>query len=117
MLYTYVIKLTLLAKYVSGLETYISLCSISVELEEMVAKIEKKPLKRAHIRVELCRISRSIEISNISKYYDDDFLKMFFENRKKSGGGNVTSVDLLGNGRAIVTFEDPEGIYYIWGSE
>ena len=88
-----------------------------IELEEMVAKIEKKPLKRAHIRVELCRISRSIEISNISKYYDDDFLKMFFENRKKSGGGNVTSVDLLGNGRAIVTFEDPEGIYYIWGSE
>ena len=115
-----VMKLPLLAKYRvlrSQFSDIMSIqCPISVELEEMIAKIEKKPLKKTLVRVELCRMSRSIEISNVSKHYDDEFLKMYFENHKKSGGGNVTSIDLLGGGKAIVTFEDPEGIYYyIWG--
>ena len=72
-------------------------------------KIETKPLKKAFVHVELCSMSKSIEINNISKHYDDEFLRMFFENHKKSGGGKVTNVELLGDGRAVITFEDPEG--------
>ena len=80
------------------------------ELSEMIAKIGgSKPLKGVKLEAELCRIASSIRISNISKHYDEEFIQMYFESQKKSGGGEVTSVELLGNGVAVVAFEDPKG--------
>ena len=34
---------------------------------------------------------------------------MYFENPKWSGGGDVEAVELLGDGEAIVTFQDSKG--------
>ena len=75
----------------------------------MIAKLKSKPLKSACIEAELCQVTSSIRVSNITQRYEEDFIQMYFENPRKSGGGEVTSVELLGNGEAVVTFNDPKG--------
>ena len=40
---------------------------------------------------------------------DEDFLELYFSNEKRSGGGSIQEVRLIGRGEAIITFEKPEG--------
>ena len=37
----------------------------------------------------------------------DDFLRLYFSNKSKSGGADVKEVKVFGRGRALVTFKDP----------
>ena len=83
--------------------------NIFAVLSEMIAKLKSKKLKGASIEAELCRVTSSIRVSNITERYEEDFIQMYFENPRKSGGGEVTSVELLGNGEVVVTFKDPKG--------
>ena len=82
---------------------------INIGLGWIIEHIEQNSLKNAHVRAERCEISRKILISNISKLYDKQALQFYFESKKKSGGGPVTSVQLLGNGGATVSFADCTG--------
>lgn len=50
---------------------------------------------------------RSLEIIDIPDDLDDDFLSLYFENKRRSGGGNVVSLERRGN-QALVVFEDAE---------
>ena len=75
----------------------------------MIAKLKSKQLKGACIEAELCRVTSSIRVCNITEHYEEDYIQMYFENSRKSGGGEVTSVELLGNGEVVVTFNDPKG--------
>ncbi|XP_051728439.1 protein mono-ADP-ribosyltransferase PARP10 isoform X2 [Ctenopharyngodon idella] len=50
---------------------------------------------------------RSLEIIDIPDDLDDDFLSLYFENKRRSGGGNVVSLERHGN-QALVVFEDAE---------
>ena len=40
---------------------------------------------------------------------DEGFLKMYFQNKKKSGAGVKATVEVTGRGQASVTFEDFNG--------
>ncbi|XP_048244595.1 protein mono-ADP-ribosyltransferase PARP14-like isoform X1 [Haliotis rufescens] len=42
--------------------------------------------------------------------FSDEFLEMYFESRKKSGGGEVKSMERIEEGVVLVTFEDPEDV-------
>lgn len=83
---------------------------VFTDLADLITRIASRPLKGVTIQAQLCKISSSIRIRNISNHYDDEFIPMYFESRKRSGGGDVASFELLGNGEAVVTFKDPEGI-------
>ena len=89
------------------------MCCFHVELLELVEKIQSKSLKKSqpvYIRAELCKVTKSIRISNVVKRYDEDFLTMYFSSPSRSGGGDcVETVQLLGNGEAIITFTNPQG--------
>ncbi|KAL0165696.1 hypothetical protein M9458_037540, partial [Cirrhinus mrigala] len=50
---------------------------------------------------------RSLEILDIPEDFDEDFLSLYFDNKRRSGGGNVVSVEKHGN-HALVVFEDAE---------
>ena len=78
----------------------------------MISKIESKALKGASLQAELCKVVNSIRVREVTKNYTEDYFQLYFENPKKSGGGHVTSVKLLGNGEAIVTFQDPRGMLF-----
>ncbi|XP_021323967.1 protein mono-ADP-ribosyltransferase PARP10 [Danio rerio] len=50
---------------------------------------------------------RSLEVLDIPDDLDDDFLVLYFENKRRSGGGRVVSLERRGN-QALVVFEDAE---------
>ena len=54
----------------------------------------------------------SIRVSNIDKTLTEQTLVMLFENEKRHGGGEITTVDYKeGSGEAIISFKDPDGNY------
>ena len=85
---------------------------IHTDLMEMASKIESKPLKEVFLQAELCKVIDSIRVREVTNNYTKEFLQLYFENPKKSGGGKVSSIQLLGNGEAIVTFQDPRGMLF-----
>ena len=81
-------------------------------LVEMTSKIASKTLKGVYLQAELCKVTNTIRVREVTKNYYDEFFQLYFENPKKSGGGKVTSINLLGNGEATVTFQDPRGMLF-----
>ena len=51
----------------------------------------------------------SIIVRGLAARTSEELLGYYFENTRKSGGGEVKEVQLTEEGTAIVTFEDPEG--------
>ena len=86
------------------------------DLVEMASKIGSKPLKGVILQAELCKVVNSIRIQGVTKNYTEDYFQLYFESHKRSGGGPVTSVQLLGNGEAIVTFQGPRGMLF-WNTD
>ena len=79
----------------------------------MVAAITSEPVQGANVTVELCKDTKpSIHIRDITaQRCNEDFLELYFSNPTKSGGGEVESIEILGDNEAIVTFSDPAGRY------
>ncbi|XP_039537072.1 protein mono-ADP-ribosyltransferase PARP10 isoform X2 [Pimephales promelas] len=50
---------------------------------------------------------RSLEVLDIPDDMDDDLLTLYFENKRRSGGGNLVSLERHGN-QAFIVFEDAE---------
>ena len=79
----------------------------------MISQIRSKPLRGATIKAELYKVCTSIRLANVTESfrYSEEFMTLYFES-KNSGGRDqkkVSKVELLGNGAAIVFFDDPEG--------
>ena len=51
---------------------------------------------------------RTVEVQLPSAGVDEELLYLYFENRRRSGGGSLVSVDIKGD-RATLVFEDAEG--------
>lgn len=80
----------------------------------MRSSIQEKPIKKARIEAELYKVCSSIHLSNVTDHYSEEYMKLYFES-KRSGGGTkaVKSVELMGNGEAVVSFESRLGIIYL----
>ncbi len=55
---------------------------------------------------------RRLEVCGLDPATSEDTVEMFFESKKKSGGGDLAEdvpIEYLGAGRAVVTFEDEAG--------
>ena len=48
-------------------------------------------------------------VQDITEHYDEDYLLNYFESGKRSGGGEVVSLELFGNGEAKVMFKELKG--------
>jgi poly [ADP-ribose] polymerase 10/14/15 len=69
----------------------------------------KKALKGTRLNATLMQPVEGIHILKMKdEKCDQGFLELYFENEKKSGGGPVKHVAVIGRGEAIVTFEDLE---------
>lgn len=51
---------------------------------------------------------RSVEVLQIPSVVDDDLLWLYFENRRRSGGGNLISLSRTRD-KALLVFESAEG--------
>ena len=79
----------------------------------MIKSFQARPIKKgaATLRVTLYEVCRSIQIHSITEHYDKDYISMYFEKTSKlSGGSAVESVQMLGEGEVIITFEDHKGM-------
>ena len=61
------------------------------------------------LQVEIFQQPSTIHIWNITEHYDEEHLRYYFESAKRSGGGKIKSLQLLGNGQAIIAFQDQSG--------
>ncbi|XP_029370763.1 protein mono-ADP-ribosyltransferase PARP10 isoform X2 [Echeneis naucrates] len=50
---------------------------------------------------------RTVEVLALPEYVDDELLSLYFENKRRSGGGSLLSLERKGD-RAILVFEDTE---------
>ena len=77
----------------------------------MCEKINSNKLKQATLTAQLVKVACSVLVKNIlSADIDEEFLELYFNNSKLSGGCNVQDVQLIGGGMAVITFEDHKGI-------
>ena len=77
----------------------------------MCEKINSNQLKQATLTAQLVKFCCSVLVKNIeSADVDEEFLELYFNNSKLSGGCNVQDVKLIGGGMAVITFEDYKGI-------
>ena len=84
-------------------------CVFFAELSNLIAKIRGGKLKEFNIQAELYKAPSSIHAQCIDpSLCKKEIISMYFES-SRSGGGRVKDVQLLGNGEAIITFEDPTG--------
>ena len=59
-----------------------------------------QPIRVANIREGSCR---------------KDKLKLYFQNRTKSGGGIVHNIEIVAEDEAIITFQEVEGVFmHVW---
>ena len=58
----------------------------------------------------LHRLSDTIKVAGLPESVSQDMVVMYFENKKRSGGGEIKSFNLMLNkGKAVITFKDPAG--------
>lgn len=54
----------------------------------------------------------TIEVSGIPEKTSEDFLRMYFENKRRSGGSEVKAMNYRPEeGIATITFSDPGGVF------
>lgn len=55
-------------------------------------------------------LENTLEVSDIPENFTDEFLTLYFENKRRSGGGPLVSVQRNGS-CAVLVFEESEGKY------
>ena len=60
------------------------------------------------IQIDATSVSRSIFVTGFQATTKPDKLIIYFQ-RKKNGGGDITSITVSKRGTAVITFENPEG--------
>ena len=96
---------------VSSFSSFHCLAYYSGHLEATVAKIKsaKKLLKETRLKATRLSPVLAVLVTNISnESCREDKLKLYFKNKKKSGGGKC-EVSITAKGQAVVTFQEPEG--------
>ena len=57
-----------------------------------------------------------LEVTDIPKFTDEAFLRMYFENERKTGGGTVEKLNFdPETGTAVISFKDRQGGVRVWG--
>ncbi|XP_078666023.1 uncharacterized protein LOC144908359 [Branchiostoma floridae x Branchiostoma belcheri] len=75
---------------------------------QMAKEVKKKPLSGEFVSVSPMVVTRSVQLSGITKRFTHDRLLKYFEDTAKSGGGQVLDITTdEQKGTAIVRFKDP----------
>lgn len=81
-------------------------------MEASVTRIKstKKLLEGSRLKASRLTPVLSVLVSNVKNdICREDKLKVYFKNKKKSGGGKVQDVSIIAKGQAIITFREVEG--------
>jgi hypothetical protein len=85
--------------------------SLSADFENVKQKLESKTLDEAEVKILRVPVSSSILVRNLSSDTTHDALVFYFSAPRI--GGDVTSVQYeKGKSQAVVTFKDPNGMFF-----
>ena len=85
-------------------------CAENLDATVMRILSAKKQLKDTKLKASRLAPVLSVLVTKISnEACKEDKLKLYFKNKKKSGGGRLQGVEVRAKGEAIVTFQEPEG--------
>ena len=85
-------------------------CAENLDATVMSILSPKKQLKGTKLKASRLTPVLSVLVTKISnEACKEDKLKLYFKNKKKSGGGKLQGVVVKAKGEAIVTFQEPEG--------
>jgi len=81
-----------------------------LDFSKIKTKCEEKGLDLAKVTIEQVPVCASIVVSCISNNTTHDAIELYFES-PRNGGGPVKRVDFIPKGgRAVVVFQDPNGL-------
>lgn len=81
-----------------------------LDLSEIRKICEKRKCEGKHWTVSAVELTRSVKVTGVNPQTSNDSLCLYFENKRRSDGGDVDSV-LCRHDDFIVTFVDAEGRY------
>ena len=85
-------------------------CAERLDATVMRILSAKKQLKDTKLKASRLTPVLSVLVTKISnEACKEDKLKLYFKNKKKSGGGKLQGVEVRAKGEAIVTFQESEG--------
>ena len=77
-------------------------CSVTINL------LETSPAQQEDL------VTCAIEVKDLDPAITDERLELFFENERRSGGGNIMDLEYDAERRlAVITFETPQGQHFI----
>ena len=80
----------------------------------MITEIEKKKIKGQFLKATISTACQPVlRIKNFSGDTEEDFLKDYFKNKRRSGGGDIELFEMSREREAIVKFCDPNGKIYL----
>ena len=83
-------------------------------LDIMIKEIEKKKMKGQFLKARISVACQPVlRIKNLSGDIEEDFLKDYFKNKKRSGGGNIEFFEMSREREAVLKFCDPNGKVYL----
>ncbi|XP_041370265.1 uncharacterized protein DDB_G0292186-like [Gigantopelta aegis] len=81
-----------------------------IDFKEVSTNLTKKKLAGHTLEVRRVPVSKSIIVKNVPAEISADALRMYFENKRRSGGGDILNFDLhTKQGCATITFEEEQG--------
>ena len=79
-------------------------------LDKVIKKFQRKTLQKQTIVASHVHVPDCIRVTNLKAGTSEDMVELYFENTKRSGGGEVREVELdEDRNQAIVFFEDWKG--------
>ncbi len=79
-----------------------------------MAGVDDQPVsERSQLELSVVeKAARSVVISNISPKITKEDVMIYFQ-KKKVGGGEVDTVSMIEDGKAVIVFEKPEGLIVV----
>jgi len=81
----------------------------------LVTKYEGQTADAGHIGKHSDGIFNTVKISGLTKNTPKEMISMYFENKKRSGGGSLRVIEYLKEkGKIVIKFDNPEGLRVIY---
>ncbi|XP_041369652.1 uncharacterized protein LOC121383626 [Gigantopelta aegis] len=80
-----------------------------IDFKEVSMNLTKRKFEAHTLEVRRVPVSKSIIVKNVPAEISADVIRMYFENKRRSGGGDILNVDLhTKQGCATITFEEEQ---------
>ncbi|CAI9716700.1 protein mono-ADP-ribosyltransferase PARP14-like isoform X1 [Octopus vulgaris] len=86
--------------------TFLVYCQSEIDFEDVQRMCQNNPLKGNQLKVDRIKEINSVQVKNVSSNVSSDSLRRYFGSRKKSFGGDISSVQQQTSDTYIISFKE-----------